>query len=266
MQLNFQAHKDCCDFEQISEPHFHDEYEILLCLSDGGTFLINSHTYPLCHGMLFILGKEVLHQCIANISSYEKYIIHFSSDSLWTISSPQTDFQTLFNECDYFAINLSDEQFCDIRAQMEGCIAKSSGFGSDLRQNMAFMQLILSTSALMRANNSATPPALPQEYTKIMPIIEYIHKSYAEDISLDAISQQFFISKYYLCRQFKKVTGFSVGSYITNYRIRQACTLLRQGTSVQTAGENVGFENTAHFIRTFGQIIGTSPGKYAKTY
>lgn len=266
MQLNFQAHKDCCNYEEICEPHFHDEYEILLCLSDGGTFLINSHTYPLCRGMLFILGRGVLHQCIANIASYEKYILHFSSDTLWSVSSPQTDFQMLFNGCDYFAIALSNEQFETLCRQMEECIAKDSGFGSDMRQNIAFMQLVLYVSNLMRCNDPAAQPIMAREYAKIMPIIEFVHKNYAENISLEQISQQFFISKYYLCRQFKKVTGFSVGAYITNYRIRQACALLRQGASVQEAGEDVGFGNTAHFIRTFGQIVGASPGKYAKTY
>lgn len=266
MYLNFQAHKDCCDFEQISEPHFHDEYEILLCLADGGTFLINSHTYPLTRGMLFILGRGVLHQCIANIASYEKYIIHFTAQALMSISSPQTDFQTLFNECDYFAISLSGDKFQEISAQLEGCVSKGSVFGGDLMQNIAFMRLILNASDLMRTNNPATQPPMTYEYAKIMPIIEYIHKNYTEDIRLDQVSQQFFISKFYLCRQFKKITGFSVGAYINNYRIRQACTLLRQGCSVQKAGENVGFDNTAHFIRTFGQIIGTSPGRYARTY
>ena len=60
---------------------------------------------------------------------------------------------------------------------------------------------------------------------------------------------------------FKSTTGFSVGGYITNYRIRQACALLRKGASVQEAGEQVGFGNNANFIRTFKRIIGITPGK-----
>ena len=96
-------------------------------------------------------------------------------------------------------------------------------------------------------------------------LMEYIHEHYADELSLESLSQRFFISKYYLCHQFKELTGFSVGAYLINYRIRQACVFLRDGMSVQQAGEQVGFKNNAHFIRSFGQIIGVSPGKYVKS-
>ncbi|MDL2258409.1 helix-turn-helix domain-containing protein [Eubacteriales bacterium OttesenSCG-928-K08] len=41
-------------------------------------------------------------------------------------------------------------------------------------------------------------------------------------------------------------------------------TLLRKGYSVQHAGEACGFCDYAHFIRTFKQHVGISPGKYAR--
>ncbi len=265
MKLDFEVKKDCCHFEEFSEPHFHDEYEVLVGLSDGGTFFINGHAYPLCHGMLFVLGRGVLHQCLANISSYEKYILHFPAETLKGISSSQTDLERQLNSRAYTAVLLGEEQLDNLCRMISDCMAQE-GFGADLRRDIAFMQLVLLISGLIESDDGAVHPALPREYAKIMPIIEFVHGHYAEEISLEQISQQFFISKFHLCRRFKALTGFSVGAYITNYRIRQACVLLRKGISVQRAGEEVGFGNNAHFVRTFGKIIGTSPGRYAKTY
>ena len=266
MQIYFSLQKECCHYEARCEPHFHDEYEILLGITDGGTYVINGHSYPLCHGMLFVLGKGVIHQCIANISSYEKYIIHFSQETLQLLSSAQTDLPTLFNNFDYLALLLNEDQFDQFRRGIEACLSNTGAFGEDLRRNIAFMNLLLDISELVKGSNRSVSPALSQEYAKMMPIFEYIHQHYGEDIGLEDLSSRFYISKYYLCRQFKALTGFSVGAYITNYRIRQACILLRKGVSVQQAGEEVGFGSTAHFINTFGKIIGISPGRYAKTY
>ena len=77
---------------------------------------------------------------------------------------------------------------------------------------------------------------------------------------------RFFISKHYLCRIFKSATGFSVMEYIIYSRILRARQLLQEGVSVQQAGELSGFSDNSHFIRTFGHLTGTSPGRYAKEY
>jgi AraC-like DNA-binding protein len=85
-------------------------------------------------------------------------------------------------------------------------------------------------------------------------------------ITLDALSERFFISKYHLCHVFKSATGLSVMDYVINCRILKAQELLRQGMRVQPVGERTGFRNTAHFIRTFRTLTGLSPKRYAKKY
>ena len=86
------------------------------------------------------------------------------------------------------------------------------------------------------------------------------------EMTLEEIAGWFFISKHYLCRIFKSATGFSVMEYIIYSRILRARQLLQEGVSVQQAGELSGFSDNSHFIRTFGHLTGTSPGRYAKEY
>lgn len=107
--------------------------------------------------------------------------------------------------------------------------------GADFERNILFMRIILYVIQHLNRRQLSTAAAPSKEFLKVMPIINYIHDNYDHEISLDAISRDFFISKYYLCRLFKSTTGFSVGGYITNYRIRQSCALLRKGASVQEA-------------------------------
>lgn len=264
MQLIFDIEKNTHTFQQVSEPHFHDGYEVLLCLSDGGKFYIQENEYPLCRRMMFLLPPKVIHRCIVDIASYERYILHFSSETLWMLSSSQTSLQPLFDSCNYYTF-LSPSQFSCLSKLMEQCQISNNLFGNDLQRNILFMKIILHIGLIL---DQATPEISPhpsKEFTRILPLIEYIHDHYSEEITLDQLSQKFFISKYYLCHQFKALTGFSVGTYLINFRIRQACTLLRSGMSVQETGERVGFRNNANFIRTFGHIIGVSPGQYVKS-
>jgi AraC-like DNA-binding protein len=142
---------------------------------------------------------------------------------------------------------------------------KEEGFGSDLRLNIAFVELMLCVSDLVGNAYSPAPAAL-EEFEKIRPVLSYIREHLCETLTLDEIARQAFISKHYLCHLFKKVTGFSVGEYISSSRILLAEEYLRSGMSVQRAGELSGFPNNSHFIRTFHAMVGLSPGKYARKH
>ena len=85
-------------------------------------------------------------------------------------------------------------------------------------------------------------------------------------MTTQSIADAFYMSKYHLCHIFKEGTGFSLMDYVINCRILKARSLLRNGMRVQEVGENVGFRNNEHFIRTFKKLTGTPPKRYAMMY
>lgn len=266
MQLEFDLQRNLHNFQALSEPHWHGNLEILVCLSDGGHFLLGDNLLPLCRGMVFIVEKGVPHHCVVDIASYDRYILHISYDTLWMLSSPETDILSLLQNAGGYIV-FDDHQLEEISALMEECLSASADtFAADLAQNIMVMRIVLYIARQLHNNQTGITPTVSEHFKKIMPVMDYIREHYREEISLDKLSNAVFISKYYLCRLFKECTGFSVGRYITNYRIRQACLLLRKGVSTQEAGERVGFYNNSNFIRTFKQVIGMPPGKYAKHY
>ena len=97
MQFNYELVKNIHSFQQVSEPHFHDDYEVLLCFSDGGKFHIQENIFPLCRGVLFVLPPRVAHRCVVDVASYERYILHVSTETLWMLSSSQTELKSLFD-------------------------------------------------------------------------------------------------------------------------------------------------------------------------
>jgi len=55
------------------------------------------------------------------------------------------------------------------------------------------------------------------------------------------------------------MNGISPYAYLLNYRIREACKLLAQGTEVQIVSQRVGFDNYDTFRKAFRRLTKKSP-------
>lgn len=253
------------DTWNMSRLHFHDHYEFLLPLTSPGNIFVNDQVYPLERGTLYLIGENTLHRTMAT-GSHARYILHISRKALGELSTPQTDFIQLTRDT-FRRTHLNSEQMTEIIELFQAVERnKNDGsFGGDVQQTIALLKLLMKISPLLNAS-TAGEAIRNKDFLRVVPILDYIRDNLSEPLTLDQIAGKFFISKHYLCRIFKSATGFSVMEYIIYSRILRARQLLQEGISVQQAGELSGFSDNSHFIRTFGHLTGTSPGKYAKEY
>lgn len=100
---------------------------------------------------------------------------------------------------------------------------------------------------------------------KIYNITAFIHGHYAEELSLESISREFFISSYYLSHQFKRITGFTLTDYISLTRVRNAQTLLLSTeTPITEIAFLCGFTSFSQFNRAFHKFLKVSPSGFRK--
>lgn len=100
---------------------------------------------------------------------------------------------------------------------------------------------------------------------KIYSVASYIHNHYSEELSLELLSQKFYVSSYYLSRQFKNVTGFTLTDYIQMTRIRNVqAMLINTDMPIAEAAGMCGFFSFSQFNRTFRKHIGVSPSQYRR--
>ena len=253
------------DTWNMSRLHFHDHYEFLLPLTSPGNIFVNDQVYPLERGTLYLIGENTLHRTMS-MGSHARYILHVSRKTLSDLSTPQTDFIHLTRDT-FRRATLDSTQMTEVIELFQALERnKNDGnFGSDIQQTIALLNLLLKVSPMLRVS-SAGESIRNKDFLRVAPILDYIRDNLSEPLTLDQIAGKFFISKHYLCRIFKSATGFSVMEYIIYSRILKARQLLQEGVSVQQAGELSGFSDNSHFIRTFGHLTGTSPGRYAKEY
>lgn len=96
---------------------------------------------------------------------------------------------------------------------------------------------------------------------KIVDIIQYINNQLTDEISIDRLSEMFYISKYHMMRQFKAETGYTIGSYINQKRLLMARELLKQGEPVTKVYLDVGFKDHSTFVRAYKQLFDEIPSK-----
>lgn len=243
--------------------HFHDAYELIVVLEGHGEMRIGAQRYAIEPGTVMCLGHGAIHRSEVN-GAYRRYVFKCPPEYIAKCSTGQTDLRALFS-MEHPSLLLDEEHKESILELCQKTMVQTTAYGNDLLRQHAFVELLIALNQLVEAVPYAR--VVPTRQTdRVAPILDYIATHARENITLDTMATHFFITKQHLCYLFKKATGMGIHQYIVAQRLLLACGYLRDGYTVERAGEQAGFGNNAHFIRTFQKTFGTSPGKYAASY
>lgn len=96
-------------------------------------------------------------------------------------------------------------------------------------------------------------------------MIQFAHEHYAEEIGLEDLSKQLYLSRNYLNRMFKKATGETFTNYLIRVRMEKAKALLAEGKHmIYEIAEKVGYKNVAYFSSIFKKHYGMNPSELGK--
>jgi len=102
---------------------------------------------------------------------------------------------------------------------------------------------------------------------KLKQVHDYLEESFAEKINLEELSSRFFISKFHLSREYKKIYGTTIGNDLASKRISHAKSMLRfSSASIESIALNCGFQDAGYFIKVFKSAEGMTPLEYRKKW
>ena len=242
--------------DALSNKHFHDHYEIIFVSSGVGRLIVEGDEYPIRPGSLVLIPPfKYHHMYIDNEASvYERHLIHFPLDFLAT--DGQKILTVMFSDeslsCRFYHPHSIGLNIISLFDRFEEAAKMPE------RQQLSYTALIVSElMVLLSLTDSGDMPRTSSELGAR--VMRFLNENLDKDLSLDSISRHFFVSKYYLCRAFKRHNGISIHGYINQKRVINAKHLIDSGESASVAAYKVGFGDYSAFFRAYVKIVGTSP-------
>lgn len=246
-----------------SNIHTHECCEILYCKSGGKFFLIDDKVYKANDGDIFVINQFEAHKITSDCDVFERYVVQLHPEFLFSVSTGETDLSKCFyirNEDTSHRLCLNEEEREEVE-KIFSELKKDYKFGADIMHHSIMLRLLilLNRKFLTSHTNGSKINNKPLKNAII-----YINEHLADELSLDIIAKNSYISVNQLCRLFKSNLGTTVTKYIIGKRISQAKKYLKNGSSVSDTAFMCGFRDYSNFIRTFTGCVGISPGKYKK--
>lgn len=259
------------NFNMVSK-HFHNEYEIYYLLSGERYYFIEKQIYHVKKGSLVFIDRNQIHKTVgANTNYHDRILIILSPDEI----SPILELCNLeldsFFKRNFGIIDLNEAG----QKYVEGLLffiireMKKKHSNYELMVKMKLAELLIYAERCKTGENSTliNLPVKTEKYKKISEIAAYINENYHKNMSLADIAKDFYISKCYLSRIFKEITGFTVNEYINITRIKRAQYLLENSDyNITEIAENIGYESITYFEKVFKKYLETSPLKYRKKF
>lgn len=237
--------------------HTHDDYEILLFLEGDSRYVVEEKMYTLEPCDIIIIRKHEMHR------------IYHNSDKLYRrvvlMVAPEF-FQQ--NNCTEYEAQFLKTAGTDNKINAD--LVRSSGLYDAFLRYIKYSQngIIDAGSPILKAtiieilyliNKITGFSASDLTNSPIKDVIYYLNNRFTEEITLDMLEEKFFLSKYYLCRAFRKATGLTVHEYICRKRLTRARELRAEGYSLSEAAMMVGFHDYSSFYRAYLKEYGKPP-------
>lgn len=265
-----------CEYYHYTDPnppdidfHQHPFYEIFVFLSGTANYIIEGKTYKLRPGDILLTSSQDIHKPeIFSGKPYERFVVWLSLDFFEHIKDFGEDLSTCFTDAagkDYRLIRPNEHRLAKLMKIINRLdrLKNSDTFGNKALGYAYIIEFLVQMSQAY----FDTPDSVLEDITeddKINQIIAYIIEHIAEELSLDQLSKDFYISKFYLSKRFKQYTGLSLYQYILKKRLSVARNILGQGVSVMDACQQCGFSDYSNFLKAFKREFGCTPTEYVK--
>lgn len=271
----------------MANRHFHESFELYFLLEGERFYFIDQDTYHVRAGTAVLIDRNQIHKTSMAGTKllHHRFLLQIDpvlmADAFRMLEFPDADTfgrqywgLAEFSSDDWaLALSLID----GIKREMSAlnARARSSRYAAPLSERLIRLHTA-ELLALFSKSRAATELAQWKEparqhtvhtgmYQKVHEIAAWLQSNSSETISLDALAEQFCISKSYLTRIFKAVTGFTVTEYQTFSRIKKAQLLLKETElNITEIAAQTGFGNITYFERVFRRATAKTPLQYRK--
>ena len=244
--------------------HYHDFDKIVLLRSGNVDYVVEDVTYKLTPGSVLLVKNRAIHKAIIDKSEpYDRVIIYLDHTYLGRLM-PEAGLMDCFGEntgsggCLFVPDEEQESELSAILADYEKA-AEDRRFGAEALRDSLVIRMMVCINRIVRESKDSAVPSNEIMDEKVKNTVEYIEKNISSELTVEALAERVFLSRYHFMRLFKANTGSTVHAYITQKRLLYAARLIREGKSTGAAAEESGFKDYSSFHRAFSESFGIKP-------
>ncbi len=255
--------------KQDFEYHYHDFDKIIIFIQGGVTYRIEGCAYKLEPYDILLVNHNDIHKPDIDASvPYERIIVYLSPGFLQAYQSDSYDLSACFKkskELHSHVLRLHSMEKSSLYRTLTDLeyACTHDGYARDLYCQVVFLEFMIQLNRASLTNLVKYLPPVTGD-RRILTIMDYINSHLIEDMSVDAIAESCYISRYHLMHLFKDETGYTLFDYITEKRLLLARDLLKTGLSVTEVCFQSGFKNYSTFSRAYKKHFHISPSETMK--
>lgn len=249
------------------EAHTHGYYEFYFFMEGDVSMQIGRDVFPVNFGDVILIPPHVPHRAIihSHKAPYRRFVFWISQEfceNLRQMSPCYTYVIDYAKKNKEYIYHLERISFNALHSRMMRLLEEmqSDRFGKDLQISLYVDDLILCMNRTI--HDMIEPKEVSNEASLYTNLMDYIDEHLDEELSLERLADEFYVSKYHIAHIFKDNIGLSIHQYITKKRLRLCQEAIRANTNITDVYHTYGFGDYSSFYRAFKKEFGMSPKEY----
>lgn len=249
------------------DSHIHKYYEVYFFLEGDVSILIRDKLFKLEPGDVVVLPPGLPHKAVIHDSEkpYSRFVFWISVEYYQRLRQMSEDYYYLIQcaaEQKQYIYHNNTVEFSGIQSRIFHLIEEihSERYGKDTKIFISICDLLLHLNRMAYDKNH--PRKRREDQNLYHSLLQYIDDHLEEELSLEYLAGEFYVSKYHIAHIFKENTGISIHQYIMKKRLAACQDAILSNMSISRAYLMFGFKDYSSFYRAFRKEFGISPKEY----
>ncbi len=245
--------------------HYHDFYEVHCTMKGIATFFLDGRQFDIEPGTVLLIHYNDLHRIIKqSTTEFERVYIFITPEFLKSRSTKTTNLEECFQSVGTRKSKVLKTDSLKLNTFLAALDRQPNPeeYGTDVQMEQQLIEFMIYLNQLVLNEEHESKPNQIVENERIEEMIAYISTHLDQPLTLEEMEKKFYVSKYYVTREFKKHTGFTFHQFVLKKKLLYSKQLLKEYQNSSEIFRKCGFKSYPHFLKCFKREFEMTPKEF----